>query len=204
MTVTKSARTDFKMTLYAGWNLISVPSDPVDNSLANVFSNAGIKQVVTYSATTPKQPWRIASQAEGVWTSQTTPKLENITAGAGYWVESSDFEDQTVALSGPSGAGDVRPALITIPVVAGWNLIGVVDQDKIQTQKSDFGTQLAVNIDGSSTNQDLFDYIAGTTVTKGYKYLAASAEFDGLNLNDNQTNATIGDGLWLYLSLIHI
>ena len=199
LTVTKSARTDFKMTLYAGWNLISVPSDPVDTAIANVFSNTGIKQVVTYSATTPKQPWRIASQAEGVWTSQTTPKLENITAGAGYWVESSDFEDQTVALSGPSGAGDVRPALITIPVVAGWNLIGVVDQDKIQTQKSDFGTQLAVNIDGSSTNQDLFDYIAGTTVTKGYKYLAASAEFDGLNLADNQTNATIGDGLWLYV-----
>jgi hypothetical protein len=199
LTVTKSARTDFKMTLYAGWNLISVPSDPVDTSIANVFSNAGIKQVVTYSATSPKQPWRIASQAEGVWTSQTTPKLETVTAGGGYWVESSDFEDQSVALSGPSGAGDVRPALITIPVVAGWNLIGVVDQDKVQTQKADFNTQLAVNIAGTPADQDVFDYTAGTSVTKGYKFLAASAEFDGLNLANSGSNATIGDGLWLYV-----
>ena len=200
LTVTKSARTDFKMTLYAGWNLISVPSDPVDTAIANVFSNTGIKQVVTYSATTPKQPWRIASQAEGVWTSQTTPKLETITAGAGYWVESGDFEDQSVSLSGPSGAGDVRPALVTIPVVAGWNLIGIVDQDRVQTQKDDFNTILAVNIAGSSTNQDLEDYVKGTSVTKGYKFLAASAEFDGLNLANSGSDAKIGDGLWIYVA----
>jgi len=199
LTVTKSARTDFKMTLYAGWNLISVPSDPVDTSIANVFSNTGIKQVVTYSATTPKQPWRIASQAEGVWTSQTTPKLETVSAGGGYWVESSDFEDQSVALSGPSGAGDVRPALVTIPVVSGWNLVGIVDQDKVQTQKADFNTQLAVNIAGTPADQDVFDYTAGTSVTKGYKFLAASAEFDGLNLANGGSAATIGDGLWIYV-----
>ena len=134
MTVTKSARTDFKMTLYAGWNLISVPSDPVDNTLANVFSNAGIKQVVTYSATTPKQPWRIASQ------------------------------------------------------------------DRVQTQKSDFNTILSVNIEAVATPQDIDDYVKGTSVTKGYKFLAASAEFDGLDLTDGGSEARIGDGLWVYVA----
>ena len=199
LTVTKSDRTDFKMTLYAGWNLVSLPSDPADSALASVFSNTGIKQVVSYVATTPKQPWRIASQADGVWTSQTTPALDTITAGGGYWVESSDFEDQAVTLTGPSGAGDVRPALITIPLAAGWNLVGIVDQDKVQTQKSDFGTQLSININGVADTQFVDEYFAGTTVTKGYKYLAASAEFDGLNLNAGQTQAKIGDALWIYV-----
>ena len=131
-----------------------------------------------------------------MWSSQTTPKLDTISAGSGYWVESSDFEDQSVALAGPSGAGDVRPALVTIPVVAGWNLVGIVDQDRVQTQKSDFNTILSVNIEAVATPQDIDDYVKGTSVTKGYKFLAASAEFDGLDLTDGGSEAR--------LSLIHI
>ncbi|SVE53013.1 uncharacterized protein METZ01_LOCUS505867, partial [marine metagenome] len=56
LTVTKSDRTDFKIRLYAGWNLISVPTDPSTSAVASVFSNTGVKQVIAYSATTPKQP----------------------------------------------------------------------------------------------------------------------------------------------------
>jgi hypothetical protein len=200
LTVTKSDRTDFKMRLYAGWNLISVPTDPSTPAVASVFSNTGVKQVIAYSATTPKQPWRIASQADGVWTSSTTPALENISAGAGYWVESSDFEDQVITLSGPTGAGDVRPALVTIPTAAGWNLIGVVDQDKDQSQKADFGTTLNVLTLGSATAQNWKLYVTGVSASKAYIYKAASSEFDLLDITNTTSPVTIGDGAWIYVS----
>jgi hypothetical protein len=200
LTVTKSDRTDFKMRLYAGWNLISVPTDPSTPAVASVFSNTGVKQVIAYSATTPKQPWRIASQADGVWTSSTTPALENISAGAGYWVESSDFEDQVITLSGPTGAGDVRPALVTIPAAAGWNLIGVVDQDKDQSQKADFGTTLNVLTLGSATAQNWKLYVTGVSASKAYIYKAASSEFDLLDITGASSPVTIGDGAWIYVS----
>jgi hypothetical protein len=200
LTVTKSDRTDFKIRLYAGWNLISVPTDPSDAAVATVFSNTGVKQVIAYSATTPKQPWRIASQADGVWTSSTTPALENISAGAGYWVESSDFEDQVITLTGPTGAGDIRPALVTIPTAAGWNLIGVVDQDKDQSQKDDFGTQLNVLTKGTSTAQTWDLYTTGVSASKAYIYKAASSEFDLLDITGATSNVVIGDGAWIYVS----
>ena len=200
LTVTKSDRTDFKIRLYAGWNLISVPTDPSTPAVGTVFSNTGVKQVITYSATTPKQPWRIASQADGVWTSSTTPALENISAGAGYWVESSDFEDQVITLSGPTGAGDIRPALVTIPTAAGWNLIGVVDQDKDQSQKADFGTTLNVLTKGASTAQNWQIYVTGVSASKAYIYKAASSEFDLLDIAGTTSAVTIGDGAWIYVS----
>lgn len=200
LTVTKSDRTDFKMRLYAGWNLISVPTDPVDQAVATVFANAGVKQVISYSATNPKQPWGIASQADGVWTSSTTPALENISAGVGYWVESSDFEDSIMTLTGPTGAGDVRPALVTIPVAAGWNLIGVVDQDKDQSQKADFGTTLNVLTKGAATAQNWKLYVTGVSASKAYIYKAASSEFDLLDISGTTSAVIIGDGAWIYVS----
>ena len=200
LTVTKSDRTDFKMRLYAGWNLISVPTDPVDQAVATVFANVGVKQVISYSATNPKQPWGIASQADGIWTSSTTPALENISAGAGYWVESSDFEDSVMTLTGPTGAGDVRPALVTIPVAAGWNLIGVVDQDKDQSQKADFGTTLNVLTLGTATAQNWKLYVTGISASKAYIYKAASSEFDLLDISGTTSAVIVGDGAWIYVS----
>ena len=58
VTFTKADRTDYVVTLFAGWNTVSVPSNPVDTAVDTVLSNAGIKQVVAYDATTAAQPWR--------------------------------------------------------------------------------------------------------------------------------------------------
>jgi hypothetical protein len=195
---TKSDRVSFVLELFAGWNSVSFPSDPLDSDVNSALSNSGIKQVVQYDATTPSQPWRIASKVGDTFTSQTEPALSSITAGPGYWVESSNFEDQTVSLSGPTSPGDARPGLTTIPTGNGWNLVGVVDQSRTQTQKANKGTTLtrpnAAGTDGNVTNTSYF-----TTVNNGRSYT-----FDTVTSKFREQvgadTVTIGSGIWVFIS----
>jgi len=197
-TFTKSDRTDFVIELFAGWNSVSFPSNPLDSDVNTVLSNTGVKQVVAYDATTPSQPWRIASKVgSAAYTSQTTPGLTNVTAGPGYWVETSNFEDQKVSLEGPTGPGDARPALTTIATGNGWNLVGVVDQSRSQTQAANKGTALIrQGIAGPSvvTSGTYFN-----TVNSGraYTFDTVTSKFVELVTNDN---LIIGEGVWVFIS----
>ena len=197
VTFTKSDRKDYVLDLFAGWNLVSIPSDPSDTAIGSVFSNTGIKQVVSYDATSPSSPWRIASQVDGAYTSQTTPALDNVYAGPGYWVETSDFENQAVSLSGPTGPGDTRPALTTIATGSGWNLVGVVDQSKIQTQKTDNGTSLVrTNQGGTDVAVTVATYLDTVANSRQYAYDTVTAKFRTL-VDANEVK--IGDGMWIYI-----
>jgi len=197
-TFTKSARKDFVVELFAGWNAISVPSNPSDTGVDAVLSNTGIKQVVSYDATTPAQPWRIASKVDGTFASQTDPGLTTVTAGPGYWVETSDFEDQTIALEGPTAPGDARPGLTTIATGDGWNLVGVVDQSRAQTQKGNKGATLT-RPDAVGTAQAVTVGTYFNTVNNGrsYAFNTVSSEFRELV---TATNMTIGQGVWVFIS----
>ena len=195
---TKSDRVSFVLELFAGWNSVSFPSDPVDTAIDSAMSNTGIAQVVAYDATTPSQPWRIASKVDGTFTSQTEPALSSITAGPGYWVESSNFEDQTVSLSGPTSPGDARPGLTTIPTGNGWNLVGVVDQSRSQTQKANKGAILTrPNASGSAVNVTNTSYFGGVNNGRAYTFDTVTSKFreqvgaDTLN---------IGSGIWVFIS----
>jgi hypothetical protein len=194
---TKSDRTDFVLELFAGWNSVSLPSDPVDTAIDSAMSNAGIAQVVAYDATTPSQPWRIASKVDGTFTSQTEPALSSITAGPGYWVESSNFEDQTVSLSGPTSPGDARPGLTTIATGNGWNLVGVVDQSRTQTQKANKGTTLT-RPDAGGTDQPVTNstYFTGVNKGRAYTFDTVTSKFREQVGNDN---VTIGSGIWVFI-----
>jgi hypothetical protein len=196
---TKSDRTEFILELFAGWNVLSVPSNPLDTDINSVFSNVGVKQVVAYDATTPAQPWRIASKVgAAAFTSQTTPGLTAITAGPGYWVETSDFEDQKVFLEGPTGPGDARPGLTTIPTGKGWNLVGVVDQSRIQTQAANKGTSLvrpqAVGADLTVTSSTYFNTVLNG---RAYTFDTVTSEFEALAAGNP---VTIGSGIWVFIS----
>ena len=195
---TKSDRVSFVLELFAGWNSVSFPSDPVDTAIDSAMSNTGIAQVVAYDATTPSQPWRIASKVDGTFTSQTEPALSSIEAGPGYWVESSNFEDQTVSLSGPTSPGDARPGLTTIPTGNGWNLVGVVDQSRSQTQKANKGAILTrPNASGSAVNVTNTSYFGGVNNGRAYTFDTVTSKFreqvgaDTLN---------IGSGIWVFIS----
>jgi len=198
-TFTKSDRTDFVLELFAGWNAISLPSNPLDTDVNTVLSNAGVKQVVAYDATTPSQPWRIASKVgSGAYTSQTTPGLTTITAGPGYWVETSDFEDQKISLEGPTGPGDARPGLTTIATGNGWNLVGVVDQSRTQTQAANKGTSLT-RPDAGGTNNAVKSSAYFNTVNNGRAYTFDTVDSEFRELVDTD-NVTIGTGIWVFIS----
>jgi hypothetical protein len=195
---TKKDRTDFVIELFAGWNAISVPSNPLDNAVGSVFSNTGVKQVVAYDATTPAQPWRIASKVDGSFSSQTNPGLTSVNAGPGYWVETSDFEDQKVALEGPTGPGDARPGLTTIPTGNGWNLVGVVDQSRSQTQSANKNATLTrPNASGTATNVTSATYFNTVNSGRAYTFNTVASEFRALVSTDT---VTIGSGIWVFIS----
>jgi hypothetical protein len=198
-TFTKSDRTDFVVTLFAGWNSVSLPSSPLDTDVNTVLSNAGIKQVVAYDATTPAQPWRIASKVgSGDFTSQTEPGLTSVTTGPGYWIETSDFEDQKVSLEGPTGPGDARPGLTTIATGNGWNLVGVVDQSRSQTQSGNKGTTLGrPNNAGGTTPVAMGTYFNTVIGGRAYTFDTVTSKFRELVENDP---VTIGSGIWVFIS----
>jgi len=196
---TKSSRTDFVIELFAGWNAISIPSNPLDDSVGSVFSNSGVKQVIAYDASTPAQPWRIASKVDGSFSSQTNPGLTSVHAGHGYWVETSDFENQKVALHGPTGPGDARPALITIPTGNGWNFVGVVDQSRIQTQSADKGTSLnRPKSDGTANEVTFGEYFTSINVGRAYTFDTVASEFRSADASTDTMN--IGSGIWAFIS----
>jgi hypothetical protein len=198
-TVTKSDRTAFSIELFAGWNAVSFPANPLDTGVDAVLSNAGIKQVVAYDATTPSQPWRIASKVgTGSYSSQTTPGLSTVTAGPGYWIETGDFENQTVALEGPTGPGDARPGLTSIATGNGWNLVGVVDQSRQQTQLvHKEATLTRPNASGNPINVSIQSYFGGVNNGRAYVYDTVSA---GFREQIGADNLTIGSGIWVYIS----
>ena len=199
-TFTKSDRKDFVLTLFAGWNAVSVPSDPLVTEIGSVLTNDGIKQVVAYDATTASQPWRIASKVgTGEYSSQTEPTLTSVTAGPGYWVETSDFEDQTVALEGPTGPGDAQPGLTTIATGSGWNLVGVVDQSRTLTQKANKdGTLTRPNAAGTgTTNVTVSSYFNTVNNGRSYVFNTVQSQFNELGTADT---VTIGSGIWVFIS----
>ncbi|MCH8229783.1 MAG: hypothetical protein IIA53_05580 [Chloroflexi bacterium] len=200
VTFTKSDRSDFVLELFAGWNVVSVPSNPLVTDIGSVLTNTGIKQVVAFDATTPSQPWRIASKVgSGPYSSQTTPGLTAITAGPGYWIETSDFEDQKIALEGEAGPGDARPGLTTIATGNGWNLVGVVDQSRKQTQSDNKGKTLTrPNADGSgTTNVTVATYFNTVNNGRAYVFSTVQSQFNELATADT---VTIGSGIWVFIS----
>ncbi|MDA1281326.1 MAG: hypothetical protein O2921_01675, partial [Chloroflexi bacterium] len=197
---TKTNRTDFVVQLFAGWNSVSVPSNPLDTDVNSVLSNSGIKQVVAYDATTPSQPWRIASKVgAAAYTSQTIPGLTSVTAGPGYWIETVDFEDQKVALEGPTGPSDARPGLTTIATGNGWNLVGVVDQSRSQTQKNDAGDQLTREGGGGEADVLVTSETYFNTVNNGraYTFDTVTSKFKELV---SSNGIVVGTGIWVFIS----
>ena len=181
-----AARKDFKMTLLAGWNAKSVPSDPVDPSIDSVFSNSGVDMVLSYSDHT----WSSATKDSGSGTF--VGSLSEIHSGKGYWVHNNNFESQSVALQGPvAPSAGSPPAVVTIPTVAGWNFVGVSDVTRANTEGAD-GTTIKTQ---DLYFGDLTDSTAGGHDIV-YKYDTTNLKFVEVAAADN---VSTGQGLWIYI-----
>ena len=110
-------REPYEIDVQPGWNLVSLPATPVDSGIADVLAgNQYISPVLGYQ----EGDWITAIREEdGTWRG----RLTEITGGFGYWVHARTFESVETMLSEVDPAG----TLPTVPVTAGWNLLGVLD-----------------------------------------------------------------------------
>ncbi|OGV65722.1 MAG: hypothetical protein A3K19_25865 [Lentisphaerae bacterium RIFOXYB12_FULL_65_16] len=98
----------FNLTLQPGWNLVSVPIVPADNTIVGVFKGANMGPVWGWDAPT-----------------HVFQKAEIIEPGQGYWVyapaSGRDGDGrESVPVSGTAVRGADRD------LVAGWNLLGPI------------------------------------------------------------------------------
>ncbi len=110
-------RQPYEIEVQPGWNLISLPATPIDSGIGDVLANNQyISPVLGYQ----EGDWITAIREEdGTWRG----RLTDIEGGYGYWVHARTFEAIETMLTEVDPAG----TLPTVPVTAGWNLLGVLD-----------------------------------------------------------------------------
>ena len=110
-------RQPYKVSVQPGWNLVSLPATPLEPAIGDVLSgNSYITPVLGYQ----QGDWLTAIQEEdGTWRG----RLAEFEGGYGYWIHARTFSTVETMLA------EVDPAatLPTVPVTAGWNLLGVLD-----------------------------------------------------------------------------
>ena len=107
----------FDIDLEEGWNLISVPVIPMDQSIEVVLNDVmgNLSGVWTYDPLNPNAVDGWLSYAPGV-----PSNLDTMTAGYGYWIYMENPD--TLTVSGTLMAPGQTPPMRTL--VPGWNLIG--------------------------------------------------------------------------------
>ena len=185
-------RAAFNLKLIAGWNAVSLPANPADNAIGDVFTEDVIDMVAGWDSSDPEKPWSIATRMEDDWsTHEQFATLNKIHAQYGYWVHAQGFVTQRVQLIGGINRTDpdiTPPDLVSIPTLPGWNFVGVIDQDGDQTE-ADFGETLA----NGTTAVKAGDYLGNNK--RAYTWDAIRSKFDILE-DDNEIE--IGQGIWVY------
>jgi hypothetical protein len=115
------ARRAYSVPLSPGWNLVSLPGDPVDPSIDSVLPPSHpATQVLTFDPSDPNGPWLVATRAaDGTWTGT----LSSMVAGHAYWINTGAFTPMTSLIP----ERDPAAVLPTVSVVAGWNLVPIID-----------------------------------------------------------------------------
>ena len=178
------ARNDYSVNMNLGWNLVSLPADPVDTSIDSVLpSTHPATEVLTFQ----NGEWLVALRgADGMWSSAST--LTSMDSSHAYWVNSLSSTPITVLLV--LEFGDAQVSLPTIAVVPGWNMVPVTD-----LLQRDFGTHV-----------DPDDYM--TTITWRLAYGFTAGAWNRIT-PDGLCNATViepvdclqtGRGYWVWVT----
>ena len=125
-------RAPYEVDLVPGWNLISLPGTPLDQSIDSVMVATSASAVLGYRKATGSP--RSAAEAED-GTSSWQGSLTSMEGGYGYWIQTDGFESIETLIP------EVDPAstLPTVPVAGGWNLLGVIDVRQAAAGKSPLG-----------------------------------------------------------------
>ncbi len=182
-------RGDFVLPLVAGWNAVSTPADPVDPAIENVFTDPAIEMVVSWDPASPQSPWAVSLRTEDSWEPliDLGPKVSEVVADRGYWVNSSQFIKQPIKLTQRVIAETDRNDL-PCPYKEEWCFVGVTDENGVQTQNN-FGEPLR-NHDGTIVTAEA--YLGSDR--NFFVWDPIEAEFHSLAPNDA---VTIGAGIWV-------
>jgi hypothetical protein len=110
----------YTINLTTGWNLISLPVDPADNSVYGIFPEnvqSGIVDIWGWNEA--QQNWIYYSPDPNDYFYQYYSAITELESGKAYWVEMNKSGSFTVEGTIPSNAPTSPVAL-----VSGWNFIG--------------------------------------------------------------------------------
>jgi hypothetical protein len=178
-------RASFNIGVFAGWNAISFPSDPLDPDINSVFTNVGHDAVLGFDPNVPGM-WRIATRdsVSGELETTTANGLNSVRSTQAYWVHSNNFEPIEALLVGETLPGDGNvPSLPQIPTVLGFNAVPVVDADRKQTTGGP--SQLQRTVPGTTTPAPVTvaDYLGAVNEGRVYLYDPATLNFVALAPN---------------------
>jgi hypothetical protein len=200
-TLTVTERGQFTIRVFPGWNPISVPSDPVTNTLASVFAGSGVNFVAAYEARNPSNPWQFAelNATTGQWTTTASNALNSIISGRGYFARSSNFADIKVLLQGETlpGAGSPPPVSGTA-VGRGWNFVGPRDQSR-GAQTTGTGGVIAGNVFtrvtvSGSDNVQISELFSGVNNLRQLRFNPQQQRYIDLVAGDD---VLLGEGIWV-------
>ena len=175
------ARSAYSVALSPGFNLVSLPGDPADTSLDSVLpASHPATTVLSYQPNDPNGPWLVATRAAGEnWSDNTANTLTSIRSGNGYWIQTGAF----TALKTLIPERDPSQVLPTFPVVAGWNLIGVVD--------------LTLGATTATISADV--YLASITWTVAYTFDTQSNKWTKITKGSTPAGVLYnGQGVWVW------
>ena len=185
-------RDPFEKRLSPGWNLVSLPGEPADSSIAAVFGpGVEVRTVYSYDPVIPGG-WMVAVREtlDSDWQGD----LTEITGQRGYWVLSDAIQDWEVSIprlaGGAAGTGTpIQPPVI--PMYAGWNLIPVTDVsgNALGTSRS---VSAEVYLNSLDDGLDLARVLGYDTIrNEWFTVLDAQMGSPG--------NLSIGSGYWVFV-----
>jgi len=175
--------THYSINITSGWNLISIPVVPVDESIEAVLGDAKekIDAVWTYDAVNDE--WYVYHPD-----SPETSNLDTMTAGYGYWISATG--DATI-----EGYGSLFKEQQTPPqriLVPGWNLIGYYQKAGVES----IGVKYAL-----STLADDYCDITKRYWTSLVGYDNSAKTFVDVGWEDEMTP---GSGYWIFMKSTEI
>ena len=193
LTVTIADRKTFNIGIFAGWNAVSFPSDPIDPDINSVFDNAGHDAVLGFDPSVPGG-WVVSVRdtVSGMLEPATENGLTSVRSTQAYWVHSLNFESVKALLTGevlPSAGSP--PAIVMIPTVAGFNAVPVVDTSrKLTTGNS--GVSLTRQVSGGApVAVTVASYLGAVVEGRVYSYDPGILSFTQVSGSDIVKTGTV-------------
>ena len=188
-------RDPFEKRLSPGWNLVSLPGEPADSSIAAVFGpGVEVRTVYSYDPVIPGG-WMVAVREtlDSDWQGD----LTEITGQHGYWVLSDAIQDWEVSIprlaGGAAGTGTpIQPPVI--PLYAGWNLIPVTD---VKGNALDAGVPVSAETYLQSLDDGVVPArVLGFDTIRNEWYTVLDGDMTGPGMG---VNLEIGSGYWVFV-----